>query len=55
MGKKYPQFNSEKFDLPEGKFTEDLCSANGTYCLAGCTYKETKSCKRLELKQKQMK
>jgi len=53
MGKNYWEYNAEKFELPEGKYMADLCAANGTYCLTGCTHKENSSCKRLELKKKE--
>jgi len=54
MGKNYKMYESDKKDeFPKDKFMEDLCAANGTYCLVGCTYKENKSCKRLELRKKE--
>lgn len=54
MGKRYKIHPDSKSEFDTTKFMEDLCAANGTYCLVGCTYKQNKSCKRLENKKQEL-
>jgi hypothetical protein len=55
MGKTYINVNGQVPKEAHMNENEDLCAANGTYCLKDCTYKENTKCKRHLIKQEELK